>query len=144
MTATGELDATQAQELHRATLADIEHVLLFIRPRDDDLSSLGRDDPDRCLRCSAHADVPHALDAVGASGELELIARLQGFHGLYECYSILVAVLDHALRRDGRPGGLVAGGHCSRGEGDEEEEFHDGVVEKLKIPLLILMAAHRG
>ena len=126
VTATRELDAAQAQELHRAALTDIEYVLFVIRPRDDDLRSLGCDDPDRCLRCAAHADVPHALDAVSASGDLQLVSRLQGFHGLHKFRSVRIAVLDHALRRDGGPGGFVAGSQSGRGEGDEEKKKAHG------------------
>ncbi|HBJ85377.1 MAG TPA: hypothetical protein DDZ88_16175 [Verrucomicrobiales bacterium] len=74
MTATGEFDAAQAQELDRAALTDVEDVLFVIRPRDDDLRPLGCDDPDRRICCTTHANVPHALDAIGASGEFESVA----------------------------------------------------------------------
>ena len=67
--ATGDFDTLKTQILHCTTLADVDDILLCITACDDDLRTLSCHDPDRRIRCAAHADVPHALDAVGSSGE---------------------------------------------------------------------------
>ena len=91
--AARDLHAAQAKILHGSALADVEHVLLRIRPGEDNLGALLRHDPDGSLRRAADADVPQAIDAVGAGGDDELIARLKRGDRFDEGFAIRLSCL---------------------------------------------------
>ena len=75
MAPAGDLDPPQAKKLHRPALPDVEDVLLRIGAREDDGGVLVGGDPDGGFRRAADPQVPHRANAVGSSGDNELIAR---------------------------------------------------------------------
>ena len=72
-------------------------------------------------------DIPHAVDGVGAGGDLEVVAWLEGGDGLDEGVAVGVGVLDGAFWFGGGPRRVVGGGgRGGGGEGEGEQGEQEG------------------
>ena len=101
--AAGEFEAAEAEELDGFGLTDVDDILLVVGASDDDLGVFGGGDPDGGGGGAGGEDVPHAVDGVGAGGDFEVVAWLEGGDGLDEGVAVGVGVLDGAFWFGGGP-----------------------------------------